>query len=386
MKRLLWAMVLIVSFTSLPAMAMMGGKTTTLVTLGRAPANENAAQGREQAIRQALKSAVARIAIEMVDPATLRTKLRELDQAILTDPGRFVDTFTPLADSVEGGDVLVLTSIEVNRVALDQALAAKGLRLPAARLAEALVLVAEESSPGRPAFFWWSGAPGAPPAPPLVARTLRSLGVKISEVSPLVGQVPSSAKTDVLTEEQALDLGKLAGAGLVLLGRVRTYPLITPEGQSPQPVAQLELLDVKEGRVLGTDEVEGPIYRGTPGPEASQEVAKAVQGAVRRLLEKVAGAEKETGEGKSGELTMVVTGVRNLGQLYRFEKVLASLSSMVASVRRNSLGAGEATLTLKIKAPPSELADLLLLQQFKEFLVNVVEIEPEMMKVVLIPR
>jgi hypothetical protein len=322
----------------------------------------------------------------MIDPATLRTKLRDLDQAILTDPGRFVDAFTPLADSVEGGDVLVLTSIEVNRVALDKALAARGLRLPAARLAEALVLVAEESAPGRPAFFWWSGAPGAPPAPPLVAKTLRSLGVKISEVSPLVGQVPSSAKTDVLTEDQALDLGKLAGAGLVLLGRVRTYPLITPEGQSPQPVAQLALLDVKEGKVIGTDEVEGPVYHATPGPEASQEVAKAVQGAVRRLLEKVTGAQDESGVDESGELTMVVTGVRNLAQLYNFEKVLASLTSMVASVRRNSLGAGEATLTMKIKAPPSELADLLLLQQFKGFLVNVVEIEPEMMKVVLIPR
>jgi hypothetical protein len=115
-------------------------------------------------------------------------------------------------------------------------------------------------------------------------------------------------------------------------------------------------------------------------------VAKAVQGAVRRLLEKVTGAQDESGVDESGELTMVVTGVRNLAQLYNFEKVLASLTSMVASVRRNSLGAGEATLTMKIKAPPSELADLLLLQQFKGFLVNVVEIEPEMMKVVLIPR
>lgn len=128
---------------------------------------------------------------------------------------------------------LVLVTAQVDKQALLKALDAAGLRLPAGGLPVTLVLVAEETGPGRPASFWWSGVSKSPAIPQAIATVLSSLGVKTVDPATLVSQVPESARRQALNEEQALKLARLAGAGLVIMGRVRTYPVITPRGPRP---------------------------------------------------------------------------------------------------------------------------------------------------------
>ena len=359
-------------------------QVSNLEVIGLATGDEKDAKAREAAVTDALQRAVAGEAVGMVDKATLSANLPKFEKDILANARRFVASFSPQAVSAKGGRVVALVSVSVDIASLDKALVAAGLRLSHKPLAETLVLVSEEASPGRPPVFWWSGAAGATPAPGPVREVLESLGVKLVDPARLAGKVPTEASQPVLTEEQALDLARQCGAGLVILGRVRTYPVVTPEGDPP-PLAQLEALEVASGRVLAMEEELGPVYRTTPGLEASAKVNQAIEMLVRKVIEQVAG---QAGEAPAfqGDLMLTVSGVNSLAGLHRFQKQLESLSTLVSGVTRDSVGPGWAKFKVKLKAPPAQLADQLILLDFGDFLANVVETGPDSMKVALIPK
>jgi hypothetical protein len=296
-----------------------------------------------------------------------------------------VTNYSLEASATSQGRVLVLVSVSVDAAALDQALTEAGLRLPAARQELTLVLVSEETAPGRPAVYWWSGNPGVPAMPPPVRKVLDSLGVRTVDPASLAGRIPPEARQPVLSEEQALELARMAGAGLVILGRVRTYPMVTPEGESPPPVAQLMALEVDSGKALALVEAEGPTFHLTPGPGATPAVEEAVVAAVRQLLEQLA-AEAPGDQAAGGEVLVKVRGLRSLADLMRFQEMLASQGTLVAGVSRESVGAGRATLKVKLNGPPSQLADQLIVQDFGDFLVNVLEISPQELTLMLIPK
>ncbi len=361
------------------------GQVVTVESLGVAPVGDDQARARDQAVAQALGTAVGRVVLGMVDPATLRDKLALLEEKILSQARRFVSTYSLESHAISGERMLVLVSVVVDRGALDQALARGGLTLPAARRRLTLVLVSEEAAPGRPVVYWWSGFAGVPAAPAPVERVLKSLGVRTVDPKTLAGKIPAEARRPVLSESDALALARRAGAGLVILGRVRTYPLVTPPAESPPPVAQLMALDVVSGRPLAVVESEGPVFNQTPDPQAGAQVTAAVERAVRDLMEKVA-AKAPPQQARPGKLMLVIRGVRNLADLHHFEKVLASLNLMVSSLRRRAVGPGWARLSLELKVPPSQLADRLVVQDFGDFLVNVVDSSPEELKLMMIPK
>lgn len=354
------------------------------MVLGLAPLADNEAKAKDMAVKDAIKRAVARVALSMVDPATMRDKLPELLTSILSEPGRFVAAYTPQSAAVQDKIALAMVSVSVDQAALDLALSQSGLRLPAARLAVTLMLVSEEAAPGRPPVYWWSGAAGLPQAPPPLDQVLKSLGVKLADIKALSGRVPLGSRQPVLSEDQAIELARLAGAGLVIMGRVRTYPMVTPE-DSPQPLVQLLALEPGTGKTLAMEEVTGPVYHTTPGPGAADQVNLLVEQAMRRLLEQVA-ANASAGPSQVSEITIKLSGVRGLADLHRFEQVLESLKSLVDSVNRQSVGAGGASLRVRLKVPAAQLADQLLLQNYGTFLVNVAQSGPDSLNLVLIPK
>jgi hypothetical protein len=368
-----------------PAALADPGPSAAILVMGRHAAGDNEAAAREAAVAEALRQAVAQAAVSMVDPATLRSHLANLDQLVLAKASQFVTTYSMQALAKSGDQVVVLVAATVDRQALDAALTQAGLRLPKARQSLTLALISEEAAPGRPEVFWWGGAQGVPAVPAPVAAVFKSLGVRLVDPAALAGRVPAEARQPVLSEEQALELARLAGAGLVIMGRVRTYPLVTPEGESPPPVAQLMALDVASQKALALVEMEGPRFHLTPGPGAGPAVTDAVQQAVRQLLEQASKAAPSP-SAPSGEITLTIKGLRNLSDLHRFEQVLNSLTSVVASVQRESVGAGWAKLKVKLNVPPSQLADRIIVQDFGDFLVNVLEISPESVSLLLIAK
>lgn len=361
------------------------------MSLGRAPAGAGGSEAtaQEAALKDALRQAVARGVLELADPAALRVKLEAVEREILAQAPRFVGAYGVQASGRSPEGVTVLASVNLERAALAKALADLGLaragvQAPAAP--QILALISEETAPDKPALFWWSEIPGLEAVPAPVARALAEGKYRLVEPKALLGRIPLGLRQAALTEDQALQLGRLAGASLVLLGRVRSYPLVTAPGESPSPAAQMEALSVAGGQVLSTAEEVGPVFNTPPGPEAAPQVAAAVETAARRLLAQAASAPAAAFTPGAGQVTMEVSGLRSLSDILRFEEAVNGLAPLVSELRRESLAGGVAVYRLHAGGPVSRLVEELKTMSPTGLMVSASEMGPDRLRVSLIPK
>ncbi|MFH2125797.1 MAG: hypothetical protein ABIK12_04730, partial [Pseudomonadota bacterium] len=270
---------------------------------------------------------------------------------------------------------------DADRTALIQA----ALKLPTSHLGTILVMVSEETAPGRPPVYWWSGLPGAPDAPAPVTKVIKKMGIRIINPAVVKPLLTPDMHHPVLSESQALEFAREVGAQVVIIGTVRTYPLVTPKHVLPPPLVQLLAIETNQGQVVSMEETDSPVFNTTPTPEDANEVVDIVESSVRRLMANLASRMAEVGP-TTKDLALKVSGVRSLSQLMRLETVLGSLKDLVEKVQRVSAGAGQAEFKLTLKGSPAQLADQLMVQDYGDFLVNVVESDAKGLQVVIIPR
>lgn len=364
--------------------ALPAGAETFLV-LGRAPLDGNEAQAKDKAVADALVRAVAQAAAANLDPVTLRSNLATLDQKVLKDAKRFITNYSMVASAPSGQEFLALVSVSIDDRSLTKSLIQAALKLPTSHLGTIMVMVSEETAPGRPPVYWWSGLPGAPDAPAPVAKVIKKMGIRIINPAVVKPLLTPDMQHPVLSESQALEFARQVGAQVVIIGTVRTYPLVTPKHVLPPPLVQLLALETNEGQVVAMEETDSPVFHTTPTPEDAGEVVDIVESSVRRLMANLAARMAEVGP-TTKDLTLKVSGVRSLGQLMRLETVLGSLKDLVDKVQRVSAGAGQAEFKLTLKGSPAQLADQLMVQDYGDFLVNVVESDAKGLQVVIIPR
>ncbi|MBU4275675.1 MAG: hypothetical protein KKC30_02935 [Proteobacteria bacterium] len=364
--------------------ALPAGAETFLV-LGRAPLDGNEAQAKDKAVADALVRAVAQAAAATLDPVTLRSNLATLDQQVLKDAKRFITNYSLVASAPSGQEFLALVSVSIDDRSLTKSLIQAALKLPTSHLGTIMVMVSEETAPGRPPVYWWSGLPGAPDAPAPVAKVIKKMGLRIINPTVVKPLLTPDMQHPVLSESQALEFARQVGAQVVIIGTVRTYPLVTPQHVLPPPLVQLLALETNEGQVVSMEETDSPVFHTTPTPEDAGEVVDIVESSVRRLMANLAARMAEVGP-TTKDLSLKVSGVRSLSQLMRLETVLGSLKDLVDKVQRVSAGAGQAEFKLTLKGSPAQLADQLMVQDYGDFLVNVVESDAKGLQVVIIPR
>lgn len=365
--------------------AALPASAETVLVLGRAPLGGNEAQAKDLAVADALGRAVAQAAAATLDPVTLRNNLAVLDQQVLKDAKRYITNYSLVASAPSGDSFLALVSVTIDDRALTKSLIQAALKLPTSHLGTILVMVSEETAPGRPPVYWWSGLPGIPEAPAPVAKVIKKLGIRIINPNMVKPLLTPDMHHPVLSEAQALRFAREVGAHVVILGSVRTYPLVTAQHVLPPPLVQLLAIDSKSGQTVAMEETDSPVYHVTPTSEDAKKVVNMVEGSVLNLMAKVASRMAEAGPG-SKELTLKVSGVRSLTQLLRLETVLRSLTDLVEKVQRVSAGAGKAEFLLTLKGTPAQVADQLMVQDYGDFLVNVVESDAQGLQVVIIPR
>lgn len=391
MKKLLLAL-LVVALTAPAALAADPAPPSAgqVLTLGRAPASgANEAAAQDAALKDALRQAVARAVAETADPAALKGKLEAVEREVLSQAQRFVANYGIQSSGRSPESVTVLAAVTVDRAALEKALAGLGLGRAAAPSPAApavLVLVSEETAPERPPVFWWSEIPGQDSLPVPLVRVLSGGKHKIVDPKTLLGRVPLALRQAALSEDQALQLGRLAGANLVLLGRVRSYPLVTPPGENPSPAAQMEALGVAGGQVLATVEETGPVFNAPPGPEAAEKLAAAAETATRRLLDQAAAAAKSAPAAGGGMVNMEVGGLRGLTDIMRFEEAMNALTPLVSDLVRESLSGGVATYRLRLSGTLGRLAEEIKALSPAGMAVSAAEAGPDRLKVNLTPK
>ena len=172
-------------------------------------------------------------------------------------------------------------------------------------------MVSEETAPGRPPVYWWSGLPGAPDAPAPVAKVIKKMGIRIINPSAVKPLLTPDMQHPVLSESQALEFAREVGAQVVIIGSVRTFPMVTPQHVLPPPLVQLLAIETNEGHVVSMEETDSPVFHVTPTAEDANEVIDLVESSVRKLMANLAARMAEVGP-TTKDLSLKVTGVRSL--------------------------------------------------------------------------
>jgi hypothetical protein len=281
----------------------------------------------------------------------LRENFGLISGDFLAQPGAYIKSSRSLALWRNGGLTRVMAEVELDEAALQAALAR--LSLPPARQTAGqplLCLVSELAGPGRPPLYWWSGQAGAAATPAAIANDLKAFG--FIPFIPEPGREKTVPAPDALTVERALELGRELKADLLLLGRVRLYPLLDQQAAAALPLVSFSLLKPAENKVLAQVEAEGAVLR--PGEEAEALVQREISEALSKLFE-LAGFKASAPA--FARIRLEYQGLRSAAQLARLERLLTLLGGAVVNSHRESMSAGKALLMLDSRIDGRELAE-----------------------------
>jgi hypothetical protein len=281
----------------------------------------------------------------------LQRNFSRITEAFLNQSQAYIKSNRVLTMRRSGNLTEVMAEVEVEESALGPAL--DRLSLPSEQKAAArplLCLVSELAGPGRPPLYWWSEPGNSSAAFASLTGELEAFGF-----TPLLlpaGQAQTIPPPPDLTLERALEAGRALNADLLLLGRVRLYPLREERAAALVPAASFTLLNPRENLVLAQVEAQGPVQGS--GEEAEARLRGEINEALDKLFE-LAGLK--AAPPVSARLRLEYQGLHSAAQLTRLERLLTLLGGAVINSHRESMSAGKAVLILDSRIDAQELAE-----------------------------
>ena len=357
-----------------------------LNVLGTAIIHEkNLADGRQNAVNDALVAAVGQVVLEMLTGETVVRRFQQINNSILAQRDNYIQNYRVLTESVSGNTVrtLVQVDVAVDRVSRD--LSRLGLALAGAVYPRILFMVAERNVADADFTYWWGDrrlrsrtiSEGA------LAATLQATGFEIIDPpdlsSPL--SLPVNApEADMVAlagrlgaEVLVTGYGTAAAAPNTMGGAVNAYEAVLEarafDVQTGQPIGRTRQKSV----VSGQDEVAGgrEALSGA-GALAGDDLARQVMAVWQQAQDRSAVIEVAV-EGTGGHIASFV----------RLRTAISSLSG-VNDLKMKEMTADRADMAVTYQGSARSLADALLLKTFSGFGIDIFEVTPEVIRIRLV--
>ncbi len=362
------------------------GIVKQLKVLGTAIIHEkNLADGRQNAVNDALVAAVGQVVLEMLTGETVVRRFQQINDNILAERDNYIQHYRVLTESVSGTTVrtLVQVDIAVDRVSRD--LSRLGIALAGAVYPRILFMVAERNVTDAEFTYWWGDrrllsrtiSEGA------LAGTLRATGFVIVDPpdlsSPLSLPVnPPEADMLALAARLGAEVlvagyGTAAAAPNTTGGAINAYEAVLEarafDVQTGQPIGQTHQKSV----VSGQDQIVG-------GREAlSGAGALAGDDLARQIMD-----VWQQARDRSAVIEVVVEGTGgHIANFVRLRTTIASLSG-VNELKMKEMSADRADMAATYQGSARSLADALLLKTFSGFGIDIFEVTPEAIRIRLV--
>jgi len=357
-----------------------------LKVLGTAVIHEkNLADGRQNAVNDALVAAVGQVVMDLLTVETVVRRFQQINDSILAERDNYIQNYRVLTESVSGTTVrtLVQVDIAVDRVSRD--LSRLGLALAGAVYPSILFMVAERNVPDADFTYWWGDrrllsrtiCEGA------MAATLQATGFEILDPPDL--NSPLSLPVNAPEADMVALAGRLGADVLVTGYGTASAPPNTLGGamKAFEAVLEARAFNVQTGQpigrtrqksvVSGQDEVMG-------GREAlSGAGALAGDDLARQIM-----AVWQQKQDRSAVIEVVVEGTGgHIASFVRLRTTISSLSG-VNDLKMNEMSADRADMAVNYQGSARSLADALLLKTFSGFGIEIFEVTPEAIRIRLV--
>lgn len=349
-----------------------------LKVLGTAVIHDNnLADGRQNAVNDALVAAVGRVVMEMLTAETVVRRFQQINDSILAERDNFVQNYRVLTESVSGNSVRVMVQVDVAADRVSRGLSRLGLALTGAVYPRILFMVAERNLTDAGFTYWWGERPlsqrticeGA------MAATLQATGFEI--IAPPDLGIPLGLPVNA-SEADMMALGGRLGADVLVFGYGTAAAVpnthTTVGGVNDfEAVVEVQAFDVRSGKPIGRtrqkaaasskDEVKGgrEALSGA-GAVAGDELARQIMAAWQQQQE------------RSTFIDVVVEGTG--GRIASFVRLRTAISSLsgVKELKMKEMSADRAAMAVNYQGNSRSLADALLLQTFTGFGIDIFEV------------
>ncbi len=334
---------------------------------------------KQRARDDAMRGCVQQVASTVVTAATETDQSQLLADRVYSHSEGYVRGYETLEDRQDGNTWVVKLRCKVAEGKLDEDLTAFGIAWRREGMPRVMVLLAEQSITATQASGWWQGGGNA--ADLRVAENafidrMQKSGFTFVDPEVLSGKITLQAVGADPNVQQAREIGKLAGAEVVVIGRVVARPvgqLEVPGGALYAAVANVSARAVRTdtGQVMAASELTGRV---TNDFEQASAGRKALSEAGRQLASDLfAKVGKAWARDQSGgrHVTLTVTGVDDYGRLAAFKAQLVSGVRGVKDVQERSMEDGRADLDVVLAGTSESLATDLATRKFPGFTVKV---------------
>jgi hypothetical protein len=383
-------MVLTMSFTT-AANAQQRVQNKTFVIIGTSKVSgDNIQVARDQAISESLVTAVALMTEEILQVDSLVENFPQVNVIVYENTDAFVQDYKVLTETQSGKSYRVIVKATVAGKKIAQQLSRAGILRVKVTLPAVLFFIAEQKLQEDTPRYWWGKKMGAFESTTEATMTniLRAHGFPIVEHGGIeirkMADWGSGDKPE-LTDEEAINLGTHLQADVIIVGTSIANPTPSVMGddlKSFKGNLNARVLQTETGEELANisrTAVTANVDENAGGREA---LTMAGTLAGDQLALQLAAAWRKLAE-KPSQVEVTVEGAGNLANFVKFRRALTSISG-VGGIRVKEIKPNETTLIVEYQGKAEDLASALMLQDFKNFGINIYEITQQNLKIAII--
>lgn len=362
-----------------PCPADQTEKTKVVSVIGGSRIYSDILSARSAAVSECLFTAVETTAIEILPFSSLTVNFEVISDILTTQRSKFIQDYKVLKEFNTDKDYRVLVQATVSIDKLSEALAGAGIMIASENLPKILFLLAQQHVDDLSMQYWWrKGRPMFEKHSVVepMGQIFESKGFPIIDHTMISENFFNHLKFNaILTDPEAVELGKLLNADLVIAGTAiadKTANRMGDDIKSFKGTVTVRAILTESGEQIAsasnmatsvsTDSTTGSIYA----------LSDAYYRAGSELVSQILSKWHELQE-RSGELTLTIKGTDILADLVGFRNTLKNIEG-VTSQRTLEMTANEAALAISYEGSTKKLADALLLKTFDEFGINIYEI------------
>ena len=383
-------MVLTMSFTT-AANAQQRVQNKTFVIIGTSKVSgDNIQVARDQAISESLVTAVALMTEEILQVDSLVENFPQVNEIVYENTDSFVQDYKVLTETQSGKSYRVIVKATVAGKKIAQQLSRAGILRVKVILPAVLFFIAEQKLQEDTPRYWWGKKMGAFESTTEATMTniLRAHGFPIVDHGGIeirkMADWGSGDKPE-LTDEEAINLGTHLQADVIIVGTSIANPTPSVMGddlKSFKGNLNARVLQTETGEELANisrTAVTANVDENAGGREA---LTMAGTLAGDQLALQLAAAWRKLAE-KPSQVEVTVEGTGNLANFVKFRRALISISG-VGGIRVKEIKPNETTLIVEYQGKAEDLASALMLQDFKNFGINIYEITQQNLKIAII--
>jgi hypothetical protein len=387
MKRILTIALLALA----PAAALAEEAIKTTEATGQAAVADDLLAAKAAAKDDALRNCVQQVAATLVSASTESDQGMLLSDKVFSHSQGYIRGYKILDDRQEGNSWVTRLRCDVSEAKLDEDFLAFGIAYRRAGMPRVMTLIAEQSITASQATGWWQGGGNASDLRVMenaFMDRMEKSGFTFIDPEVLSGKLTLETIGADPNVQKAREIGRLAGAEVVIVGRAIAKPLgemAIDNGTFYSAVANVSARAVRtdNGEVIAAAEFTSTAGKGfeqtTAGRNALSEGGRQL---ARDLFTKIG---KVWAREQSGvkRISMVVKGVDDYARLAGFKGVLVNSVRGVKDVQQRSMEDGRAELDVTLAGTAEAFATELATRKFPGYACKVKKVTPNVVEVEL---